>query len=312
MWRKSTIAGFTLVALTAGLLSDNSAQGEIPSPNQLQFAQRELATVATQSSPPARRNRNFRQFRPIARADLLESSVQQSKTTVEQIFNREFTKRMLSHYQSSVQPHEKRAMDPYRRASKHEMQQYFDSRRGMARWTAKEALNTQLKEFFRKSNRDSAPMQVLSVFKDIGQHDQQEAQKLSPEQKIARAHRLDLPKQEEEDVIPTRLRTKLNLIYGRGQLNFQNPIVQTAVNVDVSGPNESLTLDMNKDFKKLTLRTRASYGVEKKLLTFNLNKKITDKIYLDLDSARRTGGGNSSESTARRNESARLTYSVSF
>lgn len=308
MWRKSAIFGVGLVALAVGVFSEDPAQGGISRPLRIPAGFEPMFAQQQPTAPKAavKAKRDFRQFRPVAREDLPMSAVQLSKTTIEQVYTKDFTRRMLARYQSEVQPLESRALNPYRRASRYDMERYITSRREMARWTAKEALNGQLKDFFRKGNRDSAPMQVLSAMKDLGQHDSQ-ATPLSSEQKNARAHRLDLPPQaEEEEVIPTKLRTKLNLIYGRGQLNFVNPIVQTALNVDVSG-SESFTVDMNKEFRKLTLKTRASYGVEKKRLTFNVNKKLLERVYLDLDSERHTGS-----SSVRDNETAKITYSLSF
>lgn len=307
MWRKSAIVMFGIGALAAGTLFNSPAQGEIPSPAEIASSLIERMPAALKRAPrAARRNQNFEQFRPVSRDELFRAQAQTSKTTVEQIFNKDFTKRMSDEYSKIVRPHELKAENPYRRASNYEMQQYFDSRRDMAKWTTKEALNTQLKEFFRKGDKSAAHMQVLQAMKDVGQGTEQN-EKLTPEQKLARAHRRDLDlvqkaQEEEEEHIPTKLKAKLNLIYGRGQLNFMNPIVQTAVNVD--GPKKEVAIDMNKEFKKLTLKARASYVIQASRLTFNVNKKITDKISLDIDSERQAG--------MKAKDTAKVTYSLSF
>lgn len=257
----------------------------------------------------------FARFRPVERYDIAKEAdaLLQSKTTIQEIYDKEFTERVQREYNEKVGSYERVIDTPYRKANTWDYDRFNDSRHDMAKWVTKEILNDQLREFFHRGDKNSAPMQVLTTMREIsgGNPTEEENKKLTPEQKIARAHRLDLPKvEEEEEHIPTRLRPKMNLIKQTGQLRFQNPVVETSVNIDAHS-DEKVLVDMNKDFKKLTLKSNVRYGVQKQMVQMNLNKKITDEVSLDLSSERYTGDKRGA-SGERKRDTARVTYSLSF
>jgi hypothetical protein len=234
------------------------------------------------------------------------------KTTQEKIFSGDFERKMRDQYAARVAPFEQTANDPVWRARYWETARYEDGRKDLARWTTREVLDDQLKEFFHGGDQSSAPMQVLSVARSLsGGGDEAPANAdaaLTPEQKIARAHRKDLPPvKEEEERIPTKLKTKINVIKAQGSIVFSNPVAITSVN----GDRDDLSIGMNRDFRKISLSSNLSYGVGQECLNLNVNKRITDRVSLDLSHASYTGGKRGSTGEKTR-EQARVNYSMSF
>lgn len=255
-------------------------------------------------------------LRPVSReADIgANAMANQRKSFFEQLFNDDLANDMKVRYQNNISPIEAKINSPYRRAQIWEMQQYDNSRSEMASWTAKEVLDNKLKELFRGADKDSGAMQVISAMREVTGNAPVEEKKPDPkiteQEKIARAHRLDLPKEAEEEHIPTKLKTRFNVLKRVGNLNFSNPIVTTNVDLDLTN-QDKVSVNMSKDFKKLAMKSRAQFGLNRRILNMNVNKTITDQISLDLDSTHYTGQerGAGGEKNL---ESARVTYSLSF
>lgn len=256
-------------------------------------------------------------FRPIERGDQnidFDSAehLLNSKTSIEKIYDKDFEARMRGEYAARVAPYEAKINDPLHRPRAQDRALYDEGRRAMADWTAREVLSERLKSLLRGGDKDSAPMQVISAVRQVtgGESEEKADRKLTPEEKAARAHRLDLPKEakaEEEEQIPTKLKTRLNLVKGHGQLFFQNPIVNTTLN----GDRNDISLEMNRDFNKIGARSNLRYGVKQECLQVNVTKSITKQVSLDLDHQTFTGSKRGA-SGERSRETARINYSVSF
>ncbi len=254
-------------------------------------------------------------FRPVQRDEPIDFDEAQkalsSKTQLEKIFNPDFEKKMRVEYANRVKPHEATATNPIWRARYWEQQRLQDGQKSLASWTAREVLDDQLKEFINGGDSDSAPMKVLETAHELsgGESKSEKSEKLTDEEKIARAHRRDLPPlvAAEEESTPTKLKAKINVIKQQGALVFSNPVAVATVN----GSKEDVTANINREFRKLTLRSAVNYGVKNAELNFNVNKKITDEVSVDLDHYAYTGGkkGTSGESSK---EQARVNYSISF
>ncbi len=243
--------------------------------------------------------------------DSAQKTLTSTKTIQEKIFGSDFEKKMRTQYSAKVTPFEQTANDPVWRARSWEVARYEDGRKDLAKWTTREVIDDQLKEFFNGGDSSSAPMQVLAAARTLSGGDDSAPAAgpvLTPEQKIARAHRTDLPpvKQEEEQ-IPLKLRTKINVIKAQGSIVFSNPVATTSVN----GDRDDVSIGMNREFRKLALRSNLSYAVVQECLNLNVNKKITERVSLDLDHATYTGDKRGSTGEKNR-EQARVNYSLSF
>jgi hypothetical protein len=259
------------------------------------------------------RSELFAKLRPVERDEAVNykeaEKILRSKTTpLDQVYGADFEKRMRNEYLSRVAPLEKKANDPFRRAQPWELAQYDDSRRSMADWTAKEALNKQWQDFFRGADRNSAPMKVMSVM-----HSPDEAPTPKSASTQDPAHRSDLTEDQksvmakEEPPIPTRLKTNLNPIKTEGQVVLQNPIVTTGV----KGSRGEVGVEMNRAFKAIGTEPKAQYGVKAECLQLNLNQKITDRISLNLEHAAYTGEKRGPTGEKLR-EAAKVMYSLGF
>jgi len=260
----------------------------------------------------AQRSKIFSQFRPVQKHDSIPDLRLESKSTIEQIYGHDFVKNMRSKYDGTVTPLEAKINNPNHFSNTREVGQYEQSRKDMVRWTTKEVLDDQLRNFFSHADKDSGEMRVVNAVKSVTSanfDDKEEVKPLTPEEKIAQAYRLDLPKKQEDEVTPTKLKTRFNVIQQRGQVNFQNPIATTNLNVDMKA-DDTVSFETKRDFKELKLSSKARYGMVKKVLTFNVNKVITDRISLDLTSDQYTG--DAGPSGEKSNDSARLNYSLSF
>lgn len=304
---------------------EQNAIGSIRVPAAVLVSPGSDATVATAqqkiSKPKAflaNLKDRWSKFRPVGNKvnNLDMNPVYVSQTTVEKLFDAEFTERMKNEHAAIVAPMEKEALNPYRRSSHWEMQRYEESRKALAQWTMKELGRDQLKEFIRLRKKDSAALGIVAATTggaDLGSESSKSAEEVRPtyneQDRIARAHAYN-PASEQEEIIPTRLRARLNILKTQGQVTFMNPIVTTSVEAR-AGSGENIAVEMKKDFKKLTLNSHMRYAVDQSRLVFNVNKKITDEVSLDLNSERWTGskrgsGGEKSKGTAK------VTYSINF
>lgn len=258
-------------------------------------------------------------LRPVAKTNNMEfSPVYSSKSTIEELFDEEFTAKMKGAHAAMVVPVEKEALNPYRRSSHWEMQRYEDSRKALAEWTMKELGRDQLKEFIRMRKKDSAALGVVAATTGVEEVGQTQASNdieslpagLTEQERLARAHAYTPASEREEEIIPTRLRARLNVLKTQGQVTFVNPVVTTSVEAR-AGAGENLSVEMKRNFKKLELNSHLRYAVDQSHLVLNVNKKITDEVSLDLNSERWTGSkrGDSGEKSKG---TARVTYSISF
>jgi hypothetical protein len=304
-----------------GVFTAVNALGAFSAPYQWKAEDSTVCNTVEPGSKPVaaqkvakKASQDFARFRPVDRFEIAKDAdaLLTSKTSIEALYDKEFTKHIQSEYNNRVAYYERVVETPYRKADTWDYSRYNNSRNDLAKWMTREILNDQMKSFFQRGDKASAPMQVLSTMRELsgGNPTEEETNRLTPEQKIARAHRLDLPKVEEEEYIPTRLKTKMNMLKGTGQLRFQNPVVETSLNVSARG-DDRVSVDMNKDFKKLTMKSNLRYGVQKRMVQMNVNKKITDEVSLDLSSERYTGGKRGAGGEKSR-EAAKLTYSLSF
>jgi hypothetical protein len=252
-------------------------------------------------------------FRPVERKDSIDFEAAQAmlttKTASEKLFDKDFEKKMRVEYANKVQPFEGKVNDPIWRARYWEQKRYEDGRNSLAKWTAREALDDQLNDFINGGDSDSAPMKVLSTAHKLsGGGEDKDEPTLSPAERAARAHRRDLPPiAEEEEKVPTRLKTKINVVKQEGALVFQNPIAMASVN----GSKDAVTANINKEFHKLTLRSALNFKMKESELNLNLNKRISQQVSVDFDHYAYTGGkkGASGETSK---EQARVNYNVSF
>jgi len=328
------LAAILIFSLISGLQPAGVALGSVEKPKALQIygpppALAEPGKLAAESAKAEkaqkaadRRISSFyarvkqeilAKFRPIERDDPIDFDAAEkmlsSKTTLEKIFNDDFEKKMRAEYASKVLPFEATATNPIWRARHWEQKRYEEGRNSLAKWTAREVLDDQLKEFLHGGDSDSAPMKVLSTARELsGGGDDKAEPALTEKEKAARAHRRDLPvAAAEEETIATKLRTKINVLKQHGSLVFQNPVATATVN----GSREDVTANINKEFRKLTLRSALNFGVKASELNFNVNKKITDEVSLDFDHYSYTGGKKGAAGESSR-EQARVNYSLSF
>lgn len=263
----------------------------------------------------AKTKRVFSALRPVERKDELPQDpgavALLSRRTIDDIYTEEMKRSVESQYKGMVAQDEAIASSPYRRARTWELEAYDNKREKMAQWTAKEVLSERIKNLFRGADKDSSAMKVIRTAQTLtGGEEEPVHQKMSEKEKLARAHRKDLSDADQaEEEIPTRLKTRMNLIKANGQINFSNPVVMMSANVDAKA-KDKVSVNLDKDFKKLAMKSNLNYGVNQKVLSFNVNKKITDQISLDMNSQRYTQGA--AENGEKSVESARVTYSLSF
>lgn len=320
----ATIAGFAANSFSP----EQSAVGSVRAPAaylESPFSDR-LVEAKPSMNSGAQKKKSFlskvkdrwAKFRPVAKSNSLEMTpVYSSKTTIEELFDEEFTARMRNEHAAMVVPAEKEALNPYRRSSHWEMRRYEDSRKALAEWTMKELGRDQLKEFIRMRKKDSAALGIVAAttgVEEVGQSNSTQTDALpaglTEKERLARAHAYTPESERAEEVIPTRLRARLNVLKTQGQVTFMNPVVTTSVEAR-AGAGENISVEMKRDFKKLELNSHVRYAVDQSRLVLNVNKKITDEVSLDLNSERWTGSkrgdaGEKSKGTAK------VTYSISF
>lgn len=323
----ATLAKLLILSIITGLVHVNFAMGSIERPRNLatmgpkkdsespgKIAQAKIAERKISRQPSsfyARIKQSIlAKFRPVERdedhIDFNEAGkALKSTTTMEKIFDDDFEKKMRNEYASRVQPFEATATNPIWRARHWERQRYEQGRNKLAEWTAREVLDDQLTDFFNGGDKDSAPMKILSTARELsGGGDDKEEPKLTKEEKAARAHRRDLPVVAEDESIPTKLRTKINVLKQHGSVVFSNPIAVTSLN----GSRDEVSVNMNKEFRKLTLRSNLSFAMKREVLNLNVNKKITDEVSVDFDHFTYTGRAVTDKTV----EQARVNYSIAF
>ncbi|MGZ3694917.1 MAG: hypothetical protein ACXWQO_12120 [Bdellovibrionota bacterium] len=315
------ILALLALSVSGGLLYGWNACGQVEAPFFRVPAATETPQVKKKKAKPsaALAGSNTFNFRPVDRAEGLNfdeaERVLSRKSFLEEVYDKDMEQNFRDHYRNEVEPYEKTANNPLRRARSWEMKDYDDKRSDMAKWASREIINDQIKEFFRHGDKNAAPMQVMGTLKDLsnGGAEKAEDKPLTPEEKLARAHRQDLPQvtKVEEEKIPTKLKTKLNIMRRTGTLLFTNPIVTTTVNVKSGNRDDNVVVEMNREFHQLTLNSRLRYEVDRSIMNFNLNKKITDRISLDMEHMQWTGSQRS-DTGEKKNETAKLLYSVGF
>jgi hypothetical protein len=267
----------------------------------------------------------FSRFRPAWDQDALpmtgNEEILQGKNFLDQVYDSEMSQRMSDKYRDTVSRWERVAEDPTWQATRTQRQRYMDSQRDMAKWAMKEIGKDQLRDYL-EARRRSGGGGLFSVVKDMGGGNsslkRQEAEiarqkaedkKLSEEERIARVHRRDAVSEEDEEEIPTKLRTKLNFLKARGQLSLQNSIVNATV--EGGGSGDKLSLELFREFRKLELQSKARYNVDKSYIAVNVSKRITKEVAVDVSSERWTGAkrGDSGE---KAKDSAKVTYSLAF
>jgi hypothetical protein len=319
---RAMLATIVILAIVTGLMPGGPALGGIERP---------LVVVGSKSpSAQSKKSRKINSYysrlqqdvlaklRPVEREEPIdfnaaERVLNSKSSALQKIFDNDFEKKMRDEYSKKVSPFEQTATDPVWRARSWEVQRYEDGRKDLANWTTREVLDDQLKEFVQGGDQSSAPIKVLYTAQELtggGHEPPSSGDSMTLEQKQARAHRKDLPPlaQAEEEKVPTKLRTKVNLLKANGSLVFSNPVATTSLK---GNKDEGFSVGMDREFRKLTLKSNLTYGVKQECLNLNVNKKITDRVSLDLDHATYTGGktGPSGEKTR---EQARVNYSMSF
>jgi len=326
---RAIMASLTTLALLAGIFPVRQAVGSVKRPapfEQYGPVNPQPGLEATsQGQRPSQirkissyimqmRQEVLAKLRPVERKEPIDfdeaEKFLRSETTLDKIYDDDFQKKLRSEYDSRVAPHESVATNALWRPRSWEMSRYDDGRKDLAKWAAREVVDDQLKAFLTGGDQSSAPMKVLTTVRQVtGGAEEPEEPKLSESEKAARAHRTDLPPvAEEEERIPTKLRTKVNVIKGHGALVFTNPVATTQVR---GAAGEGMSVEMNRDFRKLTMRSNLRYELRDEYFNFNVNKKITDTISLDLDHYAYTGGKRGSHGEKAK-EQARLNYSISF
>lgn len=289
-------------------ISGYSANGSVREPSSAP------ASVSTRpgSAPTGISHSQFARFRPVEKQYNWDDAerILSEKTLNEQVFDKDMSSRMRAQYDGTVAPIERDALRPARWASTWEVERYEQSRKDLANWTMKEVGKDQLKDFLRRSRKNSAAIDLIAG--NTGQEESAPAAAAKPltekEKLAAAAAAVYTPR--EEPTVPTKLRAKLNVLKAHGQFTFMNPIVSTTVEAR-AGSGENLAVELNRDFRSLELNSRLRYGVNDSMFTVNVNKQITKEVSLDLNSQRWTGG-KTSVAGEKKKETGKLLYSVSF
>lgn len=328
---RAMLATLLIVAIALGALPGSGALGSVERPEFLHpTALRPTASLAPASAAPevtaseirkARRPAGLyarmqqdvlARLRPVERDRTIDfdeaGAMLNSKTTIEKVFDDDFEKKMRGQYAAQVKPFEATANDPIWRARSWERRRLEEGQQNLAKWTAREVLDDQLKDFISGGDKDSAPIKVLETAQELsGNAPDKKEEKLSPEEKAARAHRRDLPQVAQEERTPTKLKAKINVIKQHGSIVLQNPVAETSVN----GSADEINVNMNKSFPKITLSSAANYVVKGQMFNLNLTKKITERVSLALDHYSWSGSKRGSAGETSK-EQARVNYSVSF
>jgi hypothetical protein len=325
--QRKTALLLLLIAVTAGILPGRVAVGSVSQPD--------VAAIQATTQAPISRDaplhgldrvissyaesaegggQVLKSLKPVRRADPIDfdeaTALLSGKTWNEKVFNKDFAGKMQGQYIGRVKPYEEIANNPVWHAHYWETQRYEDGRQGLAKWTAHEVMEDQLKDFFAGADKNSSAMQAIATARALsgGEEEKPKEKKLTPEEKIAREARTDLPKEKQEDeVTPTKLKTKMNVLKQNGAVVFTNPVATTEMNAN----KDEVSMNMHRDFRKIKVSSNLAYAIRQGLLNLSLSKQITERISLSLDHYNYTGehaDGNGYKSR----ESARMNYSTSF
>jgi hypothetical protein len=273
--------------------------------------------LATNRSPQhlPRERDILRRFRPVKKSDPVdfeEAGKVLSQTTLSEIYDEEFRRNMQREYAQRVAPWEDAVNDPFRPAHRLDVERFDQSREDMAKWTAREVLNERVKDLFRRSDRDSSAIRFVQAVKSVtsGGGEELPSKARPAASGEASAQTQAQAQSEERPATPIRVRPRLNILKGKGQLLFTNPVATTSLDVQ-TGAGEAMLLKINRDFQKLQLSSRVEYGIEENKLNLNLDKRITDEVSLNLSSERHTGSTRNAAGK-KSNETASLLYRISF
>ena len=315
---KRFLAIIAISALAGPALWGDLAVGSVRQPAAVQSPVSVEQPAKEQKKPSfvSRIKSSLARFRPVKKKNAyLNQDSLADRRTIDEVFDEDMSERLEGRYKDTVAPLERTALNPYRRASFWETERYEQSRKDLAQWTLKEVGKAQLKEFERRARRNSGAFDAVasvaaSDLKADANKKEDNGRALTEEERIARAHHMDEPAQEEEPSVPTRLKAKLNVIKARGQLTFSNPVVTTMVEGG-AGSGENLAVEMNRNFHSLEMNSKVRYGLDESVINFVVNKKITEEVSVDLDSHRWTGSKRGASGEKKR-ETAKVVYSVSF
>jgi len=295
-----------------------------------------IQKTATTSFSHGKISNFFARLRPSVKRDRFQHvKYIPEKTTIEEIYTPDRVREMEAKYKGSLEPAENLVNSPYRHARPQDFTRYEEQNQELAQWTIKEALNQRVKALFHRADNNAAPIKVMEAVQSISSFgdEKSSSQKKKEEQKnivnptnnfkkskkmsLAEAHAL--PPEPVDEEIPTKLKTKMNIIHARGQVRLTNPIVNTSVNIDIKNKvvanelsvSDRVSIDMEKEFKELSLNSNVKYGVERKVVHVNLSKKITDEISCNLSTERFTGNQRDASGSKGR-EAVNMMYSVSF
>lgn len=330
--RKASTALLLLTLATTGALSPwasgasrepSMALSDPSRPVQIARRRVDLDQIKPKASFFTQIKQRFARFRPAWDPNALpmtgNEEILHSKSFLEGVYDADMSNRMRDRYRDSVSYYERVAEDPTWTASRAQRQRYQDSQRDMAKWAMKEIGKDQLRDYLEARMRSGSG--VFHVVKDMGAGSSLERQqaeisrqksedsRLSEEERIARVHRRDTVADEDDDVIPTKLRTKLNVLKARGQLTLQNPVA--IATVEGGGSGDKLALEISREFKKLEVQSRARYNVVNSYITVNVLKRITKEVAVDLSSERWTGQHRGAAGEKAK-DTAKVTYNLAF
>lgn len=253
------------------------------------------------------------------------------KSGIEKIYHPELTKELQARYDSSLARSKASIESPYRFASTSAQQKYDEQNREMAEWTAKEVLNDSVKNMFANADQSAAPVRVANKAKFLLGAESETGPSQTAVEENSRGKALHEKSKGSTDANVTqvadaqeraRLKYKMNVIHQKGEVKFTNPIVNTAVLVDgkkKTSQSDLPTLDtsdrvsaqISKNIKPLKMNSAVIYGLNKKVVSVNLSKRLTDNIQCDVTSQRFTNGRTNSAG-GRRADEVKMLYSITF
>lgn len=239
-----------------------------------------------------------------------------SQTTLDDLYTAEVVNSIETR-RGAVEQFEQKEESPYRHARPWEVNEYNSGRKEVAAWTAREVLTTRLKTILNGADKSSGGMKAVSTMKNLMGAEEKASEPASKSKTGAKGSAKAEPyfvanQKEEAPAIPTRLKTRLNVVKGRGEVRFTNPIVSTSLNVDASSrASDNVAVRMEKNLSALELKSHVDYGLDKKVLSVNLTKNITDEITANLSSRHKTSGA-SLDGGPRSEEALNMSYSVNF
>lgn len=221
--------------------------------------------------------------------------------------------------------------NPFRHETKADYERIRDARNHELRDWSKHATREQARDIVEDADQESAPIRALHVMKGLfGGGDlfrKQQANKrmsvplsrrndgsIEAEDKRASVRAAEVSRvylssqdrsQAEEPEIETRLRTKMNVGRRQGRLELQNEFIIPSAQLDLRA-EDKVEVKAKKEIKSIALDTSVSYGIQKKTVAMNVNKKLTDELSCEVRSLR------SERKDVVKEESVRLNFNVFF